>query len=148
MSEEMITNDKLAIDEEVKGFQEENKEIYEIMQSDLYKTLFQVLKRVTIKVEIVNIDQISSGNLSPGEKSPGPRKESKTKSESIKFQNIVLVDQSEKAYKFRNEAFEVEWFAQKGVNYNESTKELEVLGWWIDFVNSKGDPIEFKKEVK
>lgn len=159
MNEEMITKDKLVIEDEIEEsierdieelteeIQEENKEIIDILKSDLYKTLFQVLKRVTLKIEITNIDEISSGNNS-NEKSPSPRKDSKGKTESLKFQNITLVDQTEKAFKYRNEAFEICWFAKKGVNYNESTKELEVLGWWLDFVNNKGEPVEFKKDSK
>ena len=156
MSEEIekdvieISEEQQSLLDEMKEITEEfrvdNKEILEILKSDLYKTLWEIFKRATIKIEIVNIDQLSTGNISPGEKIDSTQK--KDKSESIKFQNITLVDQTEKAFKYRNEAFEICWFAKKGVKYNEDTKELEVLGWWIDFVNSKSEPIEFKKESK
>ena len=53
----MPITDKEVIEEEVKEIQEENEDLYKIMQTDLYKALFQIFKRVTIKVEIQNIDK-------------------------------------------------------------------------------------------
>jgi hypothetical protein len=131
----------------VEDIRSENKELLEIIESTKYKLWYNIITRAGRNL----IDYFASKNLFPAvsdvsavskKSAPGE------KTESLKFQNIVLVDQTEKAFKFRNEAFEICWFSKKGVNYNEVTKELEVLGWWLDFVNKKGEPVEFKKEVK
>ncbi len=125
--EEEITEkeiQKQEIKELTEEIQSDNKEIYDIMKTDLYKTLFQVLSRVTLKIEITNLDKISSvpiqeeikkssakeegssnfDKTSDSEKSKSSGKKSKiTKKEKIESIDYAIIkDYSEKSYKLYN----------------------------------------------
>lgn len=86
-----ITEEQKAIEEEVNEIQQDNKELYKIMKTDLYKALFQVLKRVTLKVEIVNLDKISMAG--PGEKIT-TKKEKKPTLKTIECKEVKELENS------------------------------------------------------
>ncbi len=157
--EEEITEEEIQkqeIKELVGELQEENKEIYEIMKSTLYKTLFQALSRVTLKVEISNIENISSRPIEKIKNDPGPE-EKKVKSNSsgnksttkkeddFLLENVELKHETEKAYLFENVDNKVSWIPKVAMKSLDAVKKTALIhGWFVEKINWN-DPKPFNQ---
>ncbi|KKM76171.1 hypothetical protein LCGC14_1382800 [marine sediment metagenome] len=148
IEEEEITEEeqqKQEIKELVGDIQAENKELYDILKTTLYKTLFQVFSRVTLKIEIVNypkIEQSSNSGKTSVKNVPekvksnsSGNKSTTTKKEKIPdfiLENVELKHETEKAYLFENVDYKVAWFPKKTVKSMDVVKKTAVIhGWFV-----------------
>ncbi len=116
--------------------QSDNKEIYDIMKTDLYKTLFQVLSRVTLKVEITNLENISSRPIEKIEekvKSNSSGKKSTTKKvDDFKLENVDVKHRTDNAILLINVDDKVAWIPKVAVkDLNEKDRTCIIAGWFI-----------------
>lgn len=149
--EEEITEEEIQkqeIEELTEEIREANKELYEILQTTLYKTLYQVLSRVTLKVEITNIENISSRpieKISPEVKNEKVKSNSSgkisTKSNPYKsgkkeddflLENVELKHETDKAYLLENVDYKVSWIPKVAMKSIDVKKKTAVIhGWFV-----------------
>ena len=163
-TEEPIVNEKEIQQQEIEELTEEiqsdNKEIYEIMKSTLYKTLFQVLSRVTLKVEITNLDKISSRPIEKIKKSSakeeGGSNSSKTSDPKIKktsqdkksttkkeekipdfpLENVDVKHRTDKAILLINVDDKVAWIPNVAMkDMNEKERTAVIHGWFVSKID-------------
>ena len=147
---ELIEEKKIQ-DEEIKELVGEirvdNKEIFDIMKSTLYKTLFQVLQRVTLKMEITNLENLkipaaekktaaaekvksnSSGNKKSTKSNPY---KSDKKEDDFLLENVDVKHETDKAYLLENVDNKVSWIPKVAMKKIDTEKKTALIhGWFV-----------------
>ena len=161
---------KQEIKELTEEIQEDNKEIYEIMKTDSYKTLFQAVSRalhqtlenVILKVEITNLNKISSrpiqeeiekssaaGVAAEKVKSNSSGKKSTTKKEDkipdFTLENVELKHETDKAYLLENVDYKISWIPKVAMKKLDIEKKTAVIhGWFVEKIEWN-DPKPFNQ---
>ncbi|KKN33658.1 hypothetical protein LCGC14_0801510 [marine sediment metagenome] len=164
--EEPVVNEKEIQAQEIKELteeiQEDNKEIYDIMKKDSYKTLFQAVSRalhqtlenVILKIEITNLNKISSRPIPEEIKNdPGPedekvksnssgKKSTTTKKEDkipdFPLENVDVKHRTDKAILLINVDDKVAWIPNKAMkDMNEKERTAVIHGWFVSKIEWK-----------
>lgn len=135
------------INELIEEIREENKEFLDVVKTKEYLIFYNAIKRalkdITIKVEIINIENISFPREIKSEKTT--KKTIKTTSKKDKeedyiLENVKMKFETDKAYLLQDENDQVAWIPKKCMKSLDTIKNIAVIHGWFK------EKVQFEEE--